>query len=119
MRKLINAITEAVSDFFRMLFLKDYSKIENCRTAIINSIEKEKNEVDKFTIQAECKIRYYQIMAFWLLLPVVVLLLPVLTAFNHLFLINKPHPYIFDLVIIQPTPLWFVRGRLARFNGRL
>jgi hypothetical protein len=65
MRKLINGITEAISDFFRMLLLKDYSKAETCRTVIINSIEKEKNEVDKFTIQAECKIRYYQVLAFW------------------------------------------------------
>jgi hypothetical protein len=64
MRNLINSVKEEVSDFFRMLLLKDYSKTETCRTAIINSIEKEKKEVDKFAIQAECKIIYFQIIVF-------------------------------------------------------
>jgi hypothetical protein len=70
--------------FYQNAAIERLSKNRNLQSSNYQLNRKRKKEVDKFTIQAECKMRYFQIMAFWLLLPVVVLLLPVLTAFSGL-----------------------------------
>ena len=66
MKKLLKTIGTEIADFIRMLLLKDYSKTEICNKVIQESIEKGNGEVNKFTIHAECKIRYFQIIVFWL-----------------------------------------------------
>jgi hypothetical protein len=119
MRKIIKSISEEVSGFFRMLLLKDYLTNENCREAIISSIEKGKNEVDRFTIHAECKIRYFQIMAFWLFLPFVVLFLPVLILLNYFLFLNKHHLYFTNSIILLTEVIVFIGFYITFFRSAL
>lgn len=100
MKKIIRTIGDEISGFFRMLVLKDYSKTEICSSAIINSIKKENNEVDKFTIQAECKMRYFQILVFWFILPFATLFFPILVGFNYIIFIKQSNQMVTDIIII-------------------
>ena len=108
MKRFIRTVGLEIADFFRMLILKDYSKTEICSNAIIDSIKKENNEVDKFTIQAECKMRYYQILVFWFILPFATLFLPILVGFNYIIFIKQSNQMFTDLIILLVEIIIFI-----------
>jgi hypothetical protein len=108
MKNMIRNVTAEIADFFRMLLLKDYSTTDACSKAIISSIQKEKNEVDKFSIQAECKMRYFQILVFWFILPFATLFLPILVGFNYIIFIKQSNQMLTDIIIIVTEIIIFI-----------